>query len=228
MSKNLDWQCPDSRWMPPVSYVVRRVAVSGAGLAECWARLLGPLPVALTGVADSSPTAEVPQSPKRGLRCPASRSYLAKYCHIHLGVSQVAGSEQRFGSTCCRVPQCAADCNFGKTSPKLIAFRRRSGATAATSTQLRGTPSQTARVHPEWSGGDAGRGFVGFVGLTLAIAARIQRQSRRPQIDRLSHDPDAVPVQNGGCITQFRRIRSGMNLGRLSGSGTYKTYRTGF
>lgn len=43
------------------------------------------------------------------------------------------------------------------------------------------------------------------MGSSLAIAAKIQRQYRRPQIDR-----------------------SGMDLGRSRGSGTYKTYKTGF
>src|ERR1017187_1710541 len=46
-----------------------------------------------------------------------------------------------------------------------------------------------------------GSSFVGFVGSALAIAAKIQHQ--------------------------FRRIRSSMNFGKSSGTGTYKTYRTG-
>lgn len=54
--------------------VVRRVAVSGSGLAESWTRCRGRTQPPLTATADSSPTAEIPQSPKHGLQCPASRS----------------------------------------------------------------------------------------------------------------------------------------------------------
>lgn len=42
------------------------------------------------------------------------------------------------------------------------------------------------------------------------------------------HDADAGPVQNRRCPGPSRRVRLGINLGRFGGSGTYKTYRTGF
>jgi hypothetical protein len=45
-----------------VGNVVRRVAVSGSGLAGCWSHLLGRALGPLTGMADSSPSAEIPQS----------------------------------------------------------------------------------------------------------------------------------------------------------------------
>ena len=47
--------------------VVRAVAVSGAGLAGGWSRLFGRVQSPLASTVDSSPTAEIPQSPKHSL-----------------------------------------------------------------------------------------------------------------------------------------------------------------
>jgi len=60
--------------MPPVGDVVRTVAVSGARLAGGWSRHLGRTQPPLAATTDFSPTAEVPQSPKHEIQCPATRS----------------------------------------------------------------------------------------------------------------------------------------------------------
>lgn len=171
---HLNWEVPD----PPTDATCwpssGRVAVYGAGLAGCWTRLPRRAQRPLNATAVSGPTAEIPQSPKRGPVSSLSAK-LAKYCHIHLGISQMAGSERCFGSKGCRrwVPQCAADCNFGKIFPKLLAFLSRScnrgnlGAIAPKSFRSRSSTSLNGRTRCR-------SGFVGFVGSTLAFAARMQ------------------------------------------------------
>ena len=161
---HLNWEVPHpatdaTRW--------RSSAPCGGVWAPGWLDVgpasLGAPSGPLNATAVSGPTAEIPQSPKRG---PVSRlsAKLARYCHIHLGVSNMAGSERGFGSKGCRrwVPQCAADC----ISEQIMRPRqpRRNRAEVL--------PKPFEHVLNGRTG--CRSGFVGFVGSTLAFAARMQ------------------------------------------------------
>ena len=99
MSRNLNSQCPASRRMPPVGDVVRAVAVSGAGLAGGWPPTVRTHPAAPGRHGRFQPHCGNSAVPE--VRVPVSRLSItsARYCHGHLGDSQVATSEQRLGPT---------------------------------------------------------------------------------------------------------------------------------
>jgi len=120
----------------------------------------------------------------------------------------------RRGAPCCGV-WCRDDWILGpppraRRAEDIPQGRRRSGATAATSAQLRRSPSRVARAHPEWSGGDARGGFCRFCRLA---SRRISRD-----IMPSGSNPATGPASLG-------KLPSRWWLNRTSGRSSWRSRR---
>jgi len=150
---------PVSRRRPSVGDVVRALRCLAPGWLNDGTRRLGRAQPPLIATADSIPTAEIPQSRSTGT---PAMNLLRSHGSLPSG-----GIGTAFRPTPGRVGvRWRRRLQLVRYLPQVD--RAGCKQPAAASAQLRRSPSHAARAHPERSGGDTLRGFVGSA---LAIAA---------------------------------------------------------